>query len=103
MPAVCLQHADNSRQVVGVCVDGNLHFYVLGCLTVCALSVSVGSTSTSGNKNMLSTIIYLWAALTVGLVLWLQAPRGAWRWNDLLAMSLCWPVGPVIYCLVKRN
>lgn len=46
-------------------------------------------------------LLYLWAALTVGLVLWLQAPRGTWRWNDLLAVSAIWPVGPVLYLLVR--
>ena len=46
-------------------------------------------------------LLYLWAAATVCLVLWLPAPRGSWKLRELLFWSSIWPVGPVLYLLIK--
>lgn len=46
-------------------------------------------------------LLYLWAAATVCLVMWLMAPPRSWRKRDLLFWSSIWPVGPVLYLLVR--
>lgn len=46
-------------------------------------------------------LLYLWAAATVCLVMWLMAPPRSWKPRDLLLMSAVWPVGPVLYLLIK--
>lgn len=43
-------------------------------------------------------LLYLWAALTVGLILWLT---DSWKTRESLFISLGWPIGPVLYLLIK--
>ena len=50
---------------------------------------------------MWHALLYLWAAATVCLVMWLMAPDRPWEPRDFLLMSAVWPIGPVLYLLVR--